>query len=46
MQMVTPRAWAPLTAALDAGCNAFLTGDKDLWHITEIGVLVLDDLTA
>ena len=34
-----------VAAALHAGCDAFLTGDKGLRCVTEIKVLVLDDLT-
>jgi predicted nucleic acid-binding protein len=33
-----------LAVALHAGCDAFLTNDADLKRITEIDVLVLDDL--
>jgi predicted nucleic acid-binding protein len=33
-----------IAAALAAGCDAFLTNDHDLKRLTEIRVLVLDDL--
>lgn len=33
-----------LAVALNAGCDAFLTNDRDLKRVTEIDVLVLDDL--
>lgn len=34
-----------LAAAITAGCNAFLTNDSQLKRVTEIQVLVLDDLS-
>lgn len=34
-----------VAAALVAGCEAFLTNDKGLKRVTELRVLVLDDLT-
>jgi predicted nucleic acid-binding protein len=33
-----------IAAALAAGCDAFLTNDHDLKKVTEIRILVLDDL--
>jgi predicted nucleic acid-binding protein len=33
-----------LAVALNTGCDAFLTNDRDLKRVTEIDVLVLDDL--
>jgi predicted nucleic acid-binding protein len=33
-----------LAAALDAGCNAFLTNDLALQRVTELPILILDDL--
>ena len=33
-----------LASALEAGCNAFLTNDLSLKRVTEVRVLVLDDL--
>lgn len=33
-----------IAAALDANCDAFLTNDKHLRRVTELRVLVLDDL--
>ncbi len=33
-----------IAIALAAGCETFLTGDKGLRHVTELRVLVLDDL--
>jgi predicted nucleic acid-binding protein len=35
-----------IATALTAGCDAFLTNDAELKRITEIKVLVLDDLKA
>ena len=35
-----------ISCAMTAGCDAFLTGDKDLRRVAEIHVLVLDDLTT
>lgn len=35
-----------VAAAIHAGCDAFLTGDKDLRRVAELKVLVLDDLTV
>jgi predicted nucleic acid-binding protein len=32
-----------LADALAAGCDAFLTNDRDLKRVTEIRVLLLDD---
>jgi predicted nucleic acid-binding protein len=40
----TPDALQVATA-ITAGCEAFLTGDKGLRRVTEVRVLVLDDLT-
>lgn len=34
-----------IAAALSEGCEAFLTGDKGIRRVTELRVLVLDDLT-
>lgn len=34
-----------IATAIDAGCDAFLTNDARLKRVTEIAVLVLDDLT-
>jgi predicted nucleic acid-binding protein len=39
----TPNAWQ-LAAAVQAGCQVFLTNDRTLQRITAIRVLVLDDL--
>jgi len=33
-----------LATAIEAGCDAFLTNDRDLLPVTEIRVLALDDL--
>jgi predicted nucleic acid-binding protein len=33
-----------VATAIEAGCDAFLTNDRDLRRVTEIRVLVLDDL--
>lgn len=33
-----------IAAAVDAGCDAFLTNDKDMKRVTEIVVWVLDEL--
>jgi predicted nucleic acid-binding protein len=33
-----------IAAALASGCDLFLTNDRDLKQVTEIEVLVLDDL--
>lgn len=40
----TPDALQVATA-ITAGCEAFLTGDKGLRRVTELRILVLDDLT-
>jgi predicted nucleic acid-binding protein len=34
-----------VAAALQTGCEAFLTNDKGLQRVTELRVLVLDELT-
>ncbi len=33
-----------VAAAIDGGCDAFLTNDVDIRHVKEIKVLVLDEL--
>lgn len=33
-----------VAAAIDAGCQAFLTNDKDIRRVTEMAILVLDEL--
>ncbi len=33
-----------ISAALTTGCQAFLTNDKDLRRVTELRVLVIDEL--
>jgi predicted nucleic acid-binding protein len=35
-----------IATAIDSECDAFLTNDKGLRRVTEIAVLVLDDLTV
>jgi predicted nucleic acid-binding protein len=39
----TPNA-LHIATAIDSGCDAFLTNDLDIRRVTEIRVLVLDDL--
>ena len=40
----TPDA-VQVATALHSGCDAFLTNDRDLRRVTEIPILVLDELT-
>ena len=35
-----------IATALEAGCDAFLTNDKGLRRVTELNILVLEDLTV
>ncbi len=35
---------SPITAALEGRCEAFLSNDTDLRRVTELRVLVLEDL--
>jgi predicted nucleic acid-binding protein len=42
-RLCTPDA-LQLAAVLNAGCQAFLTNDRDLARVTELGVLTLDEL--
>ena len=42
-RLLTPDA-LQLTVALEAGCEALLTNDRTLKRVTELRVLVLDEL--
>lgn len=43
-RLKTPDA-IQLATAISEECEAFLTNDRDLRRVTEISVLILDDLT-